>query len=265
MIRIDTERGLVTVETADGAMDYPMNSPEAFEVVSSAWLRCGWDTKYVYTFSWFGRPIIQLPEDMVRMQEVIYALKPDVVFETGIAHGGSLVFYASLCKAMGKGRVIGVDIEIRPHNRAAIDSHELKEYITCIEGSSVAPDVVGKVKSLIAPGETVLVILDSNHSKQHVLGELDAYADLVSVGSYIVATDGIMKDLVGAPRSQADWDWNNPYSAAQEFLARRPDFALETPPWPFDESNGLRENITYWPGSWLKRVAAEPVKQGAAA
>lgn len=253
MIKIDAENNRVIVEGQNGETTYAMNSPEAFAVVSAAWLRCGWDTKYVYTFSWMGRPIIQLPDDMIRMQEAIYAIKPDVIIETGIAHGGSLIYYASLCKAMERGRVIGVDIEIRPHNRAAIEAHELYPFITLVEGSSTAAEIVRAVTSLVKAGETVLVILDSNHSRQHVYEELDAYARLVTPGSYIVATDGIMKDLVGAPRSQPDWAENNPYSAARAFLAEHSEFTLAQPPWPFNESNGLRENVTYWPGAWLRR------------
>ena len=105
-------------------------------------MRVGWNQKYQYTFSWMGRPVIQLPEDMMRMQEVIYRLQPDLIVETGVAHGGSLIFYASLCKAIGKGRVVGIDIEIRPHNRMAIESHPLAGLITLIEGSSIAPEVV---------------------------------------------------------------------------------------------------------------------------
>jgi cephalosporin hydroxylase len=158
---------------------------------------------------------------------------------------------------MNKGRVIGIDIEIRPHNRKAIEEHELFEYITLIEGSSVAPDVVSQVKSLVTTEQKILVLLDSNHTKDHVLAELNAYADLVSLGSYIVATDGIMKDLVGAPRSQPDWDTNNPYVAAQEFVALHPEFVLEQPQWLFNESNGLTENITYWPGAWLRRISTD--------
>ena len=253
MIKFDLENSQVIVENELGSATYPMDSPEAFSVVSKVWLRCGWDTKYVYTFSWMGRPIIQLPEDIVRIQEVIYQVKPDLIIETGVAHGGSLILYASLCKGMGKGRVIGIDIEIRPHNRKAIEEHELFEYITLIEGSSVAPDVVSQVKSLVATDQKILVILDSNHSKHHVLAELNAYADIVSLDSYIVATDGIMKDLVGAPRSQPDWHTNNPYVAAQEFLKEHPEFILEQPRWLFNESKGISENITYWPGAWLRR------------
>ncbi|HZW24579.1 MAG TPA: CmcI family methyltransferase [Gallionella sp.] len=252
MIKIDTEKGVVILEGKDGEASYPMSSPEAFRVVSGAWLRCGWDTKYVYSFSWMGRPIIQLPEDMVRMQEAIYRVKPDVVIETGVAHGGSLIYYASLFKAMGKGRVIGVDIEIRPHNRKAIEEHELCEYITLVEGSSTEPAVVNAVKAMVKPGEVVLVILDSNHSKAHVRAELEAYSALVSSGSYIVATDGIMKNLVGAPRSQPDWGWNNPCDAARDFAAAHPEFSVVQPPIPFNEGV-ISEYVTYWPGAWLLR------------
>lgn len=251
-IKIDFKQGVVVATTEAGEMSHPINAPEAFSLISSAWLRSGWDNKYVYSFSWMGRPIIQLPEDMVRIQEVIYRVKPDVVIETGIAHGGSLIFYASLFKAMGKGRVIGVDIEIRPHNRQAIEAHELFEYITLVEGSSIDPGVVEQVGNLVKPGETVMVVLDSNHTKSHVLGELEAYSPLVTAGSYIVATDGIMGDLVGAPRSNDDWGWNNPKEAAVEFVRVHPEFAIETLVFPFNEGNVV-DTVTYWPGAWIRR------------
>jgi cephalosporin hydroxylase len=253
MLKIDEANGVVIAAGPDGEVIHRLDSPEAFALVSQAWIRCGWDTKYVYSFSWMGRPIIQLPEDMVRIQEVIYTIKPDVIVETGVAHGGSLIFYASLFKAMGKGRVIGIDIEIRPHNRQAIEAHEMEPLISLIEGSSVDPTIVSQVKSGIAPGETVLVLLDSNHTKAHVLAELEAYAPLVTPGSYIVATDGIMKQVVGAPRSSPDWDWNNPLDAATEFAANHPEFRLEEPPFPFNEGV-VRERVTYWPRGFLKRI-----------
>ena len=253
-IKIDLEKNKIFVETNEFSSVYEIGTPEAFNFISQAWLRCGWDNKYVYTFSWMGRPIIQLPEDIVRTQEVIYNIKPDVIIETGVAHGGSLILYASLCKAIGKGRIIGIDIEIRPHNRIAIEEHNLFDYITLVEGSSTDINIVSQVKSSLAPSDKVLIILDSNHTKEHVLAELNAYAELVSIGSYIVATDGIMKDLVSAPRSQADWDTNNPYYAAQDFLASHPEFKLEQPEWAFNESNGLSKNVTYWPGAWLQRI-----------
>ena len=252
-IKVDLESNEVIVDGIRETVKYKLGTPEAFAWISKVWLRCGWDVKHVYTLTWLGRPIIQLPEDLLRLQEVIYQVKPDIIIETGIAHGGSLIFYSSLCKSIGKGRVIGIDIEIRPHNRKAIEEHELFEYITLIEGNSISPVIVEQVKSLVDPKETVLVILDSNHSKSHVLEELNAYSSLVSSGSYIIATDGIMKDLVGAPRSQSDWQWNNPYEAAQEFLQTHSEFVLEQPKWIFNESNSLSENVTYWPGSWLKR------------
>ena len=226
--------------------------PEAFELISQAWLRSGWDTKYVYSFSWMGRPVIQLPEDMIRIQELIYELQPDVIVETGVAHGGSLIFYAGLCAAMGKGRVIGIDIEIRPHNREAIETHRLSPMITLVEGSSVTSDVVEQVKAQIGTSESVLVLLDSNHSRDHVAAELEAYGPLVSPGSYIVACDGIMQEVTGAPRTQPDWSWNNPISAVGSFLENHPEFEAHEPVWPFNEGL-VRERVTYWPQAYLRR------------
>ncbi|HEY5947380.1 MAG TPA: CmcI family methyltransferase [Kofleriaceae bacterium] len=251
---ITVDKDIVTVVAEDGTRtEHPIGTPEAFAILSKLWLRSGWDTKYVYSFAWLGRPIIQLPEDMIRIQELIYTLKPDVIVETGIAHGGSLVFYASLCKLIGKGRVVGIDIEIRPHNRAAIEAHELFPLITLIEGSSVDPAIVGKAAATIKPGETVLVLLDSNHTKEHVLGELNAYASLVTPGSYIVAMDGIMQDVAGAPRTKPEWTWDNPQTAVREFIAANPQFVVEEPPFPFNEGS-ITERVTYWPLAFVKRI-----------
>ena len=243
----------VTITSEDG-QDIPLQSAEGFKIISDLWLRAGWDNKHVYTFTWMGRPIIQLPEDMVRIQEVIYNLKPTVMVETGIAHGGSLIFYASLFKLMGKGRVIGIDIEIRPHNREAIEKHELFPLFEMIEGSSTAPEVVQAVQDKLKPDDVTMVLLDSNHTYQHVLDELNAYAGMVSVGSYIIATDGIMKQVTGAPRTQPDWITNNPIEAVKEFLKHHDNFVLETPAFAFNESP-ITEPITYWPSAWLKRIS----------
>jgi cephalosporin hydroxylase len=252
IVTVDGDR--VSVSGPDGVREeYEIGSPEAFRILSKLWLRSGWDTKYVYSFTWLGRPIIQLPEDLIRLQEVIYRVKPDVIVETGVAHGGSLIFYASVCKAMSKGRVIGVDVEIRPHNRSAIESHELFSYITLIEGDSIDPSTVEKVKTQVKPGETVMLLLDSNHSKAHVLAELRAYAPLVTQGSYAVAMDGIMEDVVGAPRTQPDWSWNNPRQAALEFVAAHPEFEIEEPSFLFNESE-IAQRVTYWPSAFLKRL-----------
>ena len=252
MITIDPENGKVTVDADGAAQTYELASPEAFAAISKVWLRAGWDTKYVYSFTWHGRPIIQLPDDIIRIQEVVFAVEPDVIIETGVAHGGSLVFYAGLCKIMGKGRVVGIDVEIRPHNRAAIEAHPLASYITLIEGSSIDPGVVDQVTAHVKEGETVLVTLDSNHTKDHVLAELRAYGPLVTSGSYIVAMDGIMGDLVGAPRTGADWGWNNPTEAAREFARESSDFVLEEPPKAFNEGV-VEERVTYWPDGFLRR------------
>lgn len=251
-LEIDTAKSVLRVDGENGMAEYPLYSKEAFEEISRLWLKVGWNEKYPYTFSWFGRPIIQLPEDIVRTQEVIYRVKPDLIIETGVAHGGSLVLYASLCKAMGKGRVVGIDIEIRKHNRTAIEAHELSSYITLVEGSSTSPEIVAGVKGLVRPREVVLVILDSNHTKAHVAAELEAYAPLVTPGSYIVATDGSMMFLDDVPRGSREWKDDNPSAAAIEFAARHPEFMLEQPVWPFNESV-LKVNITHWPNAWLRR------------
>ena len=174
-ITIDPATASVIVEGGAEAGTYPFDSPQAFRLVSDAWLRIGWDQKYVYSFTWLGRPVIQLPEDLLRVQEVIASVCPDVIVETGVAHGGSLVFYASLCKALDRGRVVGVDIEIRPHNREAIEAHPLFPLIELIEGDSTDPGVVERVRAQLSPGDRTLVLLDSSHQREHVLAELHAY------------------------------------------------------------------------------------------
>lgn len=252
-IAIDLENELITVTYTEASATYKMGTEEAFLAISKVWLRSGWDTKHAYSFTWLGRPIIQLPEDMFRIQEVIYDIKPDVIIETGIAHGGSLIYYASLCKAMGKGRVIGIDIEIRPHNRKALEEHELFGYITLVEGSSVDEQIANIVKKMVKPGERVFIVLDSNHTKQHVLRELYAYSDMVSIDSYIVACDGIMEYLVGAPRANEDWSWNNPKAAAEEFVNKHDNFIIEEPAFRFNEGL-ITKRVTYWPNAFLKRI-----------
>ncbi|MCT7965208.1 cephalosporin hydroxylase family protein [Laspinema sp. D1] len=249
---IDTDTQQLIQEIDGNQVCLNLYSKQAFELISQQWVKVGWNQKYPYIFSWLGRPIIQLPEDMIRIQEAIYRVQPDVIIETGVAHGGSLIYYASLCKAIAKGRVIGIDIEIRPQNRKAIESHELFPYITLVEGNSIEPELVRQVKSMVKPAETVMVILDSCHTKAHVLAELEAYGDLVTPRSYLVATDGIMKELSDVPMGQADWSFDNPTAAAAEFAQQHPEFILKQPGWPFNESE-LTENVTHWPGAWLQR------------
>jgi cephalosporin hydroxylase len=252
-MRIVIDTAEKTLVAADGQR-LDLYGKKAFELISELWLKTSWNQKYPYTFTWFGRPIIQHPEDLLRLQEVIVTLRPDVIIETGVAHGGSLIFYASLFKAMGsQGRVVGIDIEIRPHNRIAIENHDLASYISLIVGDSAAPEVVKRVRELVRPGDKVMVILDSSHAKAHVAKELEAYAPLVSVGSYIVATDGIMGLVHDTPRGKPEWVLDNPTQAASEFADRHPDFVLEEPKWRFNESE-LDRTITAWPGAWLKRT-----------
>jgi cephalosporin hydroxylase len=251
-IVIDTEAKTLSHEADGNTTKIELYSKQSFDLISQQWLKIGWHQKYSYTFSWLGRPIVQMPEDMIRMQEVLYQVKPDVIIETGVAHGGSLVYYAGLCKIMDKGRVIGIDIEIRPHNRQAIEQHELSSMITLVEGSSTDSGIVDQVKKLVKPNETVMVILDSCHTQEHVAAELEAYYDLVTPSSYIVATDGIMKDVYDVPRGNPEWQFNHPTAAAAEFAARHPEFVLAQPSWVFNESE-LTENLTHWPGAWLQR------------
>jgi cephalosporin hydroxylase len=248
---IDTDARTLALENGN-VVD--LFSKESFDVLTKFWTEVGWVRKYSYAYSWMGRPIIQLPDDMVRTQEAIWEIKPDVIVETGVAHGGSLVFYASLFAAMGHGRVIGVDIEIRPHNATAIKAHPLFDRITLIEGSSTSPQTVRRVHDLIKPGEKVMVILDSNHLRDHVAQELAAYSDLVTAGSYLLVADGIMQQVAGMPRTDADWSWNNPCTAIVDFLATRSDFEQVAPPRPFDESQQVPDR-TYHPSGWLRRVS----------
>lgn len=255
-ILIDTDLRQMTVEesAADGATtrEIPLYTPDAFSVLSRQWIRVGWAQRYSYGFTWLGRPIIQLPEDLVRVQEAIWELKPDLIVETGVAHGGSLIFYASLCELAGHGRVLGVDIEIRPPNRAAIEAHPLAKRIQLIEGSSVDDDVVRKVRAAAEGARCVLVLLDSNHTKAHVRAELEAYAPIVTRGSYIVATDGIMLDLPDVPGGRPEWAWDHATAAAREFVEAHPEYVLEPPRRAFDES-GIDEAVTYWPDGWIRR------------
>lgn len=251
-VHIDTDTNELVFEEGDSSRAVSLYSHEAFAWLARYYLKVGWHQKHSYGFSWMGRPIIQLPDDLVRIQEVIHRVAPDVLIETGVAHGGSLVFYASLFAAMGKGRVVGVDVRIRDENRAAIEAHPLASRISLVVGSSVDPETIARVRAHVGPEDRVLVILDSNHTKAHVAAELEAYADLVTPGSYIVATDGLMEDLHDVPRAKPSFATDNPAAAARELAQRRTDFVLEDPPAPFDETEGL-VRVTYWPSAYLRK------------
>jgi len=263
---VDLAAGTVTVTRQGAAGEaswqtehtYAFDDPAAFEAIATAWLRVAWDVKYQWSFSWLGRPVIQLPEDLLRAQELVYRLRPDVILETGVAHGGSLIFYATLCHAMGHGNVIGVELPRSPEQDHAreIMAHELSDYVTIVKGDSVAAETVKLVTELIGLDESVLLLLDSAHSKAHVLAELEAYTPLVKPGGYVVVQDGHMMQLAArhhGPRTERDWAWNNPLAAVREFVAAHPGWHLEPPAPPFDESVGLGEGVTHWTGGWLRR------------
>lgn len=253
-LTIDFDNGTVITDNGD---TFSLGKPEGFTLIGDAWLRAGWDSKYVYSFTWLGRPIIQQPEDMFRIQELIYKLRPDYIIETGIAHGGSLIFYASLCDMIGKGKVIGIDIEIRPHNKKAIESHNFYQYITMLEGDSVDYKIIEKIKEIIYNNNynpKVMVLLDGDHTKDHVLQELNLYSQFVSIGSYIIACDGYIKELVaGGPRTEPDWPCNNPKRAVIEFVNSNPNFILDEPKFIFNEGT-VNRWVSYWTGGFIKRV-----------
>lgn len=184
--------------------------------------------RYTYNFNWFGRPIIQLPEDILTMQEIILGVKPDLIIETGVAHGGSLVFSASMLELLGEGEVVGVEIEIRPHNREAIENHPLSKRIKLIEGSSIDESVVERVRAEARGKRRVMVFLDSNHTHEHVLSELEFYSPLVTKGSYLVVFDTGIEDMPEGTFPERPWGkGNNPKTAVWEFLKRNDRFEID--------------------------------------
>lgn len=205
-------------------------------------------SQYSYNFSWMGRPIIQYPQDMIAMQELIWEIKPDLVIETGIAHGGSLIYYASLLELIGKGEVLGIDIDIRKHNRAEIEKHPMYKRIKMIEGSSISEETFKQVQQYATGKDAVIVTLDSNHTHEHVLQELQLYAPLVSKNSYIVVFDTIVENLPEGYFSQTrPWGIsNNPKTAVEEFLKTNTDFQI-------DRSIDNKLLISVAPGGYLKK------------
>lgn len=205
-------------------------------------------TKYSYNFSWMGRPIIQYPQDIIAMQEIIWNVRPDLIIETGIAHGGSLIFYASMLELLGKGKVLGIDIDIREHNRREIEKHPMFKRITIIEGSSVEKNVIEKVHKYAQGKKRVLVCLDSLHTHDHVLRELEAYSPLVTRESYCVVFDTIVEDLPDEYSSDRPWGkGNNPKTAVWKFLEGNDRFVIDK-----EIENKLL--ITVCPEGYLKCV-----------
>jgi cephalosporin hydroxylase len=241
-----------------------LSQQKELHTLSNNWLTQIAGYKYSYNFSWMGRPIIQLPQDMVAMQELIWQIKPDLIIETGIAHGGSLIFSASMLAllemeeaiALGntldpcqpKRRVLGIDIDIRQHNRAAIEAHPMAHRIDMIQGSSIDSAIIAQVKALAAPYKNILVCLDSNHTHEHVLAELQAYASLTGVGSYCVVFDTAIEDLPVELFGDRPWaPGNSPKTAVWEFLKSHPEFEI-------DKNIDHKLLITVAPDGYLKRI-----------
>jgi len=206
----------------------------ALQAATREWIDRANRRKYSYHFEWLGRPIIQYPQDIVAMQELLWTVQPDLVVETGIAHGGSLIFSASMlelnasCGGPADARVVGIDIAIRAHNRAAIEAHPLARRITMLQGSSVAPEIVAEVQRLAQGRKRVLVALDSNHTHAHVLAELGAYAPLTSVGSYCVVFDTVIDDMPASMFPDRPWGpGDNPKTAVHQYLATHPELEID--------------------------------------
>ncbi|MFJ4545749.1 cephalosporin hydroxylase family protein [Pseudomonas sp. NPDC088885] len=224
-----------------------LQQDKALQATSQDWINDTAKHKYTYNFSWMGRPIIQFPQDMIAMQEIIWAVQPDIIVETGIAHGGSLVFYASMLELIGKGEVLGVDIDIRQHNREAIENHPMAKRIQMIQGSSIDPAIVAQVRQRVE-GKKVLVVLDSNHTHEHVLEELRAYAPMASVGSYCVVMDTVVEDMPADAFPDRPWGkGDNPKTAVWAYLEENRDFEI-------DQAVHGKLLITVAPDGYLRRV-----------
>jgi cephalosporin hydroxylase len=222
---------------------------------AQAFMRSSIGPQYSYNFSWLGRPIIQYPQDMIAMQEIIWRVQPDLIIETGVAHGGSLIFSASmlelvaLCGGPRDAHVLGIDIDIRDHNRKAIEAHPMSRRISLIQGSSVAPEVVTLARDAARGKKRVLVSLDSNHTHEHVLAELEVYAPMVSVGSYCVVFDTVIEDMPAEMFPDRPWKpGNNPKTAVHRYLENHPEFEID-----HQVENKLL--ITVAPDGYLRRVA----------
>jgi cephalosporin hydroxylase len=228
-----------------------MSADPRVRAITSDWFLESARHRYSYNFSWLGLPIIQYPQDIVAMQELVWEAKPDLIIETGVARGGSLVLYASLLELLGgDGRVVGIDIDIRPHNRQAIEQHSMSRRIDLIEGSSIAPQTLADVRRLAAGRSRIVVVLDSHHTHDHVLQELELYSPLVGPGGYVVVFDTVIEQMPAGSFPDRPWDQgDNPATAVRAFLERNDRFEVDRR----IEDTLL---ISVAPGGYLKCVKA---------
>lgn len=225
-----------------------MNKDKKLLKLTRDWFNRAFSHEYSYHFSWLGRPIIQFPQDMVAIQEIIWKTKPDLIIETGIAHGGSLIFSASILELIGKGKVLGIDIDIREHNRKEIERHPLKKRIVMLEGSSLDENILKKVKKLAQNKKHILLFLDSFHTNDHVLQELEMYSPLVKKGGYIVVFDTLIEFMPKGSFYNRPWDkGNNPHTAVKKFLRKNRRFTI-------DKEIERKLLITSCPDGFLKCV-----------
>jgi len=239
----------ITIQNSDFDKSVDLYSNEGIELISNLWIKLCTQYKLTHEITWLGVPIIQLSEDIIMMQELIWKVRPDVIIECGLAHGGSALFYASIFELIGKGLVIGVDNDIRKYNEIAIKNHPLSHRVNLIEGSSISHQVINKIKRLTNKLKKIMVVLDSNHSKEHVLKELELYQDIVTPGSYLVAMDGAQEWVSDIPNGKPEWKENNPLAAINEFLKKTKNFKVD--------EHYSRLKVTANPNGFLKKIMKE--------
>ena len=252
IINIDTEQKKLTFKDSKKIKKkYSLFNYLSYNILKSFWEEYSWHFKYTYQFSWLGFPIIQLPDDIIQIQEFLFKEKPDFIVETGVAHGGSIIFYSSICKLLKKGKVIGIDIKIRKKNRKLLENSNLKKYFQLIESSSTSLKTILQIKNIIRNKKT-FVILDSNHTCEHVYKELKLYGDILKKGSVILITDGIVDTMKFSPRRLIYNREGGPLIALNKFLKNNNKFKRIKPTYIFNKSYKTKDlKISHFPSGWI--------------
>jgi cephalosporin hydroxylase len=250
-LTIDTKEKTLRVEQDAPSVSYPLFSAEAFQILSSQWLVLSWNREHWMSFSWMGRQLLQLPHDVLRLAELVWVSRPSVIVETGVYEGGSTLLFASLCPLAGAGRVISVDLVLRPGVREAVEQCG-GGLVTLIEGDSASAETAAQVRKLIRDDERVLVFLDSSHTAEHVAAELENYAPMVTPGSYLVVADSNLPELRDTPNGTPRWVFDNPMAAVDSFLSRHPEFERSHLKPLFAPEQDC-PYLSYFAGSWLTR------------